>query len=160
MGLLVHYFLFLHTFIWLTLHAKVMAIPSASAVWMQSMLVLAVLLKVPVHGRLSKTALQYAHWSNSFIQTQKLICSLINKEFITEHSLTQWPSWLPVASQPGPDNASLHCRPATGLEETSTNQKGLWPAPEDTHTHKIILNILYKIWVSPKIDTKLQAFIS
>lgn len=38
-------------------------------------------------------------------------------------------SWLPAASQPDLDSASPHCKPAAGLEETSTDQKDLWPAP-------------------------------
>lgn len=46
---------------------------------------------------------------------------------------------LPAASQPGPDSASLHCKPANGLEEMSRDPTDLWPAPVngDTHTHTL-----------------------
>lgn len=46
---------------------------------------------------------------------------------------TAWSSWLPAASQPALDSASLHCKPAAVLEGTSTDQTGLWPAPVRTH---------------------------
>lgn len=42
---------------------------------------------------------------------------------------------LPAASQPGPDSASLHCKPANGLEEMSRDPTDLWPAPANGHTH-------------------------
>lgn len=52
--------------------------------------------------------------------------------FVIYHSL------LPAASQPGPDSASLHCKPAIGLEEMSRDQTDLWPTPINAHTNTLI----------------------
>lgn len=47
-------------------------------------------------------------------------------------------SWLPAASQPDLNSASPHCKPAAGLEEMSTDQKDLWPAPVNSQDTSLL----------------------
>lgn len=65
-------------------------------------------------------------------------------------------SWLPAASQLGPDSASLHCKPAAWPEETSTDPTDPWPAPTNTDFLMVILLLVFTGQVCTNTETHTQ----